>query len=73
MRAVRLTRHPDSDKAGYLFGVGEIAFRRLGQRSAFQRNDALIAFARYRLIEGDRQIALAEEGSTGSSASFSGS
>ena len=56
----------DADEAGDLLGLREIMFGGLGERSAFERDDALIALARAvaarrRLIEGDRQIALAEQ------------
>jgi hypothetical protein len=50
------------DKARDLLGLAEVAFRRLAERSAFQRHDALIAFAGRRLIEGDRQIPFSEQG-----------
>jgi hypothetical protein len=39
--------------------------RRLGQRRSVQRHDALIALAGRRLVEGDRQIALAEQAEQG--------
>ncbi len=44
-----------------LLGLGEIALRREGQAAAFQRNDSLVAFLGRCPIEGDRQIALAEQ------------
>ena len=43
-----------------LLGLGEEALRRLGEALAFQRHDPLIALVAHRMIEGDREIALAE-------------
>ena len=54
-------RDADADQARDLLGLDEIALRRLGQRVAVERDDALIALARRRQVEGDRQIALAEQ------------
>ena len=58
--AARLA-HAQPDHRRDLFGLDEIALRRLGQAVAVERNDALIAFVAARLIEGDRQIAGAEQ------------
>ena len=51
-----------ADEARDLLGLGEIALRRLGQAVALQRDDPLVALVGRRLVEGDRQIALAEQG-----------
>ena len=51
----------DADEGGNLFGLDEIAFDRLRQRLAVERNDPLIAPAAGLEVEGDRQIALAEQ------------
>ena len=49
------------NQARDLLGLGEIALRRLGQAVALQRHDPLVALVGRRLVEGDRQIALAEQ------------
>ena len=53
--------HPRAHQRRNLFGLVEIALRRLGQRFAVQRDDPLIALASRRQIEGDRQIPLPEQ------------
>src|SRR6185369_12009869 len=50
-----------SDKARYLLGLRKIALRSLAEVLPLQRNDALVALLRHRLVEGDREIALAEQ------------
>src|SRR5690348_8320934 len=52
---------PEPNQARALLRLREIALRRFGEVLALQRNDALIAFVRHRLVEGDREIALAEQ------------
>ena len=44
--AVGRRAHRDADEAGDLLGLGEIMLGRLGERAAFERDDALIALAR---------------------------
>ncbi len=52
---------PDAQQAGNLLRLDEIALGGGRQRIAVERHDALIAFAGHRQVEGDRQIALAEQ------------
>ena len=58
--AAGVEREPD--QARNLLGLDEEMLGRLGQAAAFQRHDPLVALAGQSLIEGDRQIALAEQG-----------
>ena len=51
----------DPDKTGDLLGLRKIALRGLGERRAVERHDTLVAFAACRLVERDREIALAEQ------------
>ena len=51
----------EPDQARDLLGLGEIALRRLAEILALQRHDPLITFVRHRLVEGDRQISVAEQ------------
>ncbi len=48
-------------RLGNLLRLAEVILRRLGQRAALERHDALIALLRQRLVEGDGEIALAEQ------------
>src|SRR3954454_15798948 len=54
-----LRRQPD--EAGDLLGLREITLRRLAEVAAFTWHDALVALVGDRLVEGDRQKALAEQ------------
>src|SRR4029079_9057436 len=56
MGVALLGREPNQGRD--LLGLGEIALRRFTQILALERYDALIALACYRLVEGDREIAL---------------
>src|SRR3546814_20311373 len=51
----------EAPEARYLLGLAEEALRGLGERIALQRHDALVALAAHRVIEGDGEIALAEQ------------
>jgi hypothetical protein len=53
--------HREPHQARDLLGLGEEALRRLGQARAFQRHDALVALLGRHLVEGDGEIALAEQ------------
>src|SRR5690348_9776996 len=44
-----------------LLGLREIALRRVAEVLSLERHDALIALVRQRLVEGDREIAIAEQ------------
>jgi hypothetical protein len=61
--------HVDLHEARDLLGLEEIMLRRLGEALAFQRHDALIAMRLLsptrRLIDGDGEIALAEQAEQG--------
>ena len=57
----RAAGHANAHKGGQLFGLAEPAFQCAGQAVAFQRHDALPAFFRTHLVNGDRQIAFAEQ------------
>ena len=59
MPAALLRREPD--QARDLLGLGEIALRRIAEVLALERDDALVALLGERLVEGDREIALAEQ------------
>ncbi len=54
---------PDREphQARDLLGLGEEMLDRLGEVAALERHDPLIALVRHRLVEGDREIALAEQ------------
>ena len=54
-----LGREPD--QARDLLRLREIALRRLAEVLALERHDALVALVGDRLVEGDREIALAEQ------------
>ena len=58
--AVALLRR-EPNQARDLLRLAEIALRRFGQALALQRHDPLVALLGQRLVEGDRQIALAEQ------------
>ncbi len=60
--AVGAAADAEADDAGDLLRLEEIALRRPGDRIAVERDDALVALARRRLVEGDGQIALVEQG-----------
>jgi hypothetical protein len=49
-------------RLGYLLGLAEVALRRFAEVCAFKRHDALITLAGGRLVKGDGEIALAEQG-----------
>src|SRR6185369_12314769 len=51
----------ESDDARDLLGLGEEALRGMREAVALQRHDALIALVSHRMVEGDREIALAEQ------------
>ena len=49
-------------QARYLLRLAEEMLRGLGEAFALERDDALVALAGHRLVEGDGEIALAEQG-----------
>src|SRR5690242_11617721 len=59
MLTALLGREPN--QARDLLRLRKIALRRLGKVLALERNDALVALIRDRLVEGDREIALTEQ------------
>ena len=59
--AIAFGLHRYSHQRGHLFGLNEIGLARLAKRLPFQRHDPLIAAAAFRDVEGNRQIAFAEQ------------
>src|SRR5512139_1830107 len=54
-------RYGKADDRGNLLRLGEIALGSLRQPVPFQRDDSLVALLGRRLIESDRQVALAKQ------------
>src|SRR3546814_13285906 len=57
----------EPDQARDLLRLPEIMLGGIADRCALERHDALIALAACRLVEGDRQESLAEQGEEGRS------
>src|SRR3546814_8812010 len=55
----------EPDQARDLLRLPEIMLGGIADRCALERHDALIALAACRLVEGDRQESLAEQGEEG--------
>src|SRR6185503_1294745 len=51
----------ETHQARDLLGLGEITLRGVAEVLALERHDALVSFVRHRLVEGDREIAVAEQ------------
>jgi hypothetical protein len=52
----------EPDDARKLLRLAEIILRCLAERASFERNDPLVSFLGQRMVEGDGEVALAEEG-----------
>src|SRR3546814_8477061 len=60
MARIAHVRHRQPHERRYLLGLAEIMLGRIRKAFALQRDDALIALAGERLIEGEGEITLAE-------------